>query len=77
MESANYEVDSKRETRHEAAKKAEEERNEDLMHLCYYNDAEDEYEVGKGDKSKARDLTLKKFNFSITQLGPLISPKWS
>ena len=64
MESANYEVDSKRETRHEAAKKAEEERNEDLMHLCYYNDAEDEYEVGKGDKSKAWELTPKNFTYN-------------
>ena len=40
------------ETRNEAAKKAEEERNEDMMHLCYYNDVDGEYEVARGDKSR-------------------------
>ena len=58
MESSNYKVDSKRETCHEAVKKAEKERNEDLMHLCYYNDIDDDYEIGKGDKTKVRGLCL-------------------
>ena len=76
MESANYEIDSKRETRHEAAKKAEEERNEDLMHLCYYNDADDEYEVGKGDKTKCSVCTTKlakkiRINLSMVKLADL------
>ena len=54
---------------------AEEERNEDAMHLCFFNDAEQEWQVGRGLKERCKvcskklqkkiRINLRNFGFTV------------